>query len=90
MRRTAVKKIQRNVKEMEFVPSTTRRGKSTFSLRSVSPSSPPHSTASPSPSKSKRGSESPSKRRRFFSPIIQTFGDDNDEGRGGRTTKVGH
>ena len=88
--RSKVKGKKRDeVKEMEYVPSVTRRGKSTFMLWSISPSPPP-ATASPSPSKSRwstKGSQSPTKRPQVHSPIIHTF-DDDDGASGARKMKV--
>ena len=77
------------VKEMEYVPRVSRKGKPTFSLRSVSPSPPPI-TPSPSPSKSRpstRGFESPSKRPRIYSPTPNEGGPE-EPFEYGRYTKV--
>jgi len=89
MGKKVVKRKQSGVKEMEYITTTTRRGKTRLSLRSVSRSLSPSRGPPPSPSKSRRGSESPSKRRRLASPVMDIV--DNDilvEIKGGRTTKV--
>ena len=89
MGRKVVKRKQSGIKEMEYVASKTRRGKTRLSLRSVSRSLSPSRVPPSSPSKSRRGSESPSKRQRWDSPVMHIF--DNDimpEIKVGRTTKV--
>lgn len=89
MGRKVVKRKQSGVKEMVYVTSKTRRGKTRLSLRSVSRSLSPSRGPPPSPSKSRRGSDSPSKRQRRDSPALHIV--DNDimpEIKGGRTTKV--
>ena len=89
MGRKVVKRKQSGIKEMEYVVSKTRRGKTRLSLRSVSRSLSPSRVPPSSPSKSRCGSESPSKRQRRDSPVMHIF--DNDimpEIKVGRTMKV--
>jgi hypothetical protein len=87
MGRKVVKRKQSGIKEMEYVASKTRRGKTRLSLRSVSRSLSPSRVPPSSPSKSRRGSESPSKRQRQDSPVMHFF-DNEPEIKVGRTTKV--
>jgi len=86
--RKVVKRKKSGIKEMEYVFSKTRRGKTGVSLRSVSRSPSPLVAPLPSPSKSRRSSGSPSKRQRVASPAMHIGGNDIYEIMGGRKTKV--
>ena len=86
--RKVVKRKKSGIKEMEYVVSKTRRGKTGVSLRSVSWSPSPPVAPLPSPSKSRRSSGFPSKWQCVASPAMHIVGNDIYEIMGGRKTKV--
>ena len=88
MKRKVVKRKKSGIKEMVYVVSKTRRGKTGVSLRSVSRSPSPPVAPLLSPSKSRPGSESPSKWQRVASPAMHIVGNDIYEIMGGRKTRV--